>query len=260
MATRYPLILDTDDSNKLKELPNGDKLNLDSNDIVNVVNVTATGTITAGTISAANVIQNGNTLQSVAFSGNYNDLTSRPTIFSGSWNNLTDKPAIFDGDYNSLVNKPTIATNTSQLTNDAGFITAAQELQSLSFANGTLTISNGNSINISSIDITGSVFADNSTLLVDRVAGNIPSANISGTEATNWNAAFAWGNHASAGYQVAGAPYDGDLTGSVFADNSTLLVDGVNGVIPGYISIASLKTEVAASADFAAFKVRIAAL
>ena len=39
MATRYPLILDTDDSNKLKELPNGDKLNLDSNDIVNVVNV-----------------------------------------------------------------------------------------------------------------------------------------------------------------------------------------------------------------------------
>ncbi len=51
-----------------------------------------------------------------------------------------------------------------------------------------------------------------------------------------------------------------DLQGSVFADDSTLLVDAVNGVIPGYISIASLKTEVAASADFAAFKARIAAL
>ena len=33
-----------------------------------------------------------------------------------------------------------------------------------------------------------------------------------------------------------------------------------NAAIPGYISLADLKTEVAASADFAAFKTRIAAL
>ena len=78
-------------------------------------------------------------------------------------------------------------------------------------------------------DVTGSVFADNSTLLIDGVAGNIPSANISGTEATNWNTAFAWGNHASAGYQIAGALHDGDVTGSVFADDSSMLVNGVDG-------------------------------
>jgi hypothetical protein len=54
--------------------------------------------------------------------------------------------------------------------------------------------------------------------------------------------------------------HTGDMTGSVFADNSTLLVDAVNGTIPGYISIASLKAEVAASTDFADFKSRIAAL
>ena len=57
---------------------------------------------------------------------------------------------------------------------------------------------------------------------------------------------------------------DGDITtdikGSVFADDSTLLVDAVNGIIPGYVSLADLKTEVAASADFADFKTRIAAL
>ena len=50
------------------------------------------------------------------------------------------------------------------------------------------------------------------------------------------------------------------MTGSVFGDDSTLLVDAVNNVIPGYVSLATLKTEVAASADFAAFKSRIAAL
>ena len=33
-----------------------------------------------------------------------------------------------------------------------------------------------------------------------------------------------------------------------------------NAAIPGYISLADLKTEVAASEDFAAFKTRIAAL
>ena len=57
---------------------------------------------------------------------------------------------------------------------------------------------------------------------------------------------------------------DGDITtdikGSVFADDSTLLVDAVNGVIPGYVSLATLQSEVAASADFADFQARIAAL
>jgi hypothetical protein len=55
-------------------------------------------------------------------------------------------------------------------------------------------------------------------------------------------------------------PFTGDITGSVFADDSTLLVDGVNATIPGYIKLSVLKTEVAASADFADFQARIAAL
>ena len=47
----------------------------------------------------------------------------------------------------------------------------------------------------------------------------------------------------------------GDLTGSVFADNSTLLVDSVNGEIPGYVKIADLKTALQDGlGDYAAFK------
>jgi hypothetical protein len=199
-------------------------------------------------------------------------------------------------------------------------------------------------------DITGSVFADDSTLLVDGVGGKVllttnttteltegtnlyytdvrADARITNAGSANWNTAFGWGNHASAGYQVAGAPHDGDIEGSVFGDDSTLLVDGVNGLIPssvisgteatnwntaygwgdhsvagyltsvpaqtftsltgkpttlaGYgitdaataaqgvlaasalqaetITLATLKTEVAASADFADYQTRIAAL
>ena len=44
-----------------------------------------------------------------AFSGDYNDLTNKPTIIT-SYNDLSDKPTIptaFSGDYNDLTNKPT---------------------------------------------------------------------------------------------------------------------------------------------------------
>ena len=106
-------------------------------------------------------------------------------------------------------------------------------------------------------DITGSVFADDSTLLVDGVGGKVllttnttteltegtnlyytdvrADARITNAGSANWNTAFGWGNHASAGYQVAGAPHDGDIEGSVFGDDSTLLVDGVNNKIVGTV-------------------------
>jgi len=61
-------------------------------------------------------------------------------------------------------------------------------------------------------DMNASIFADNSTLLVDAVSGLIPAAVVQGT---------------FTGYHV------GDTTGSVFADDSTLLVDGVMGRIVG---------------------------
>jgi inosine/xanthosine triphosphate pyrophosphatase family protein len=93
-------------------------------------------------------------------------------------------------------------------------------------------------------DLKGSVFADDSTLLVDAVNGVIVGPIVSTGVLTG---------------SVIGT-VDGDLTGSVFADDSTLLVDAVNGEIPGYVSLATLQSVVAASADFADFQTRIAAL
>ena len=57
-----------------------------------------------------------------------------------------------------------------------------------------------------------------------------------------------------------GATITQSIIGNVYADNSTLLVDATNGEIPGYVSLATLKAEVAASTDFADFQARIAAL
>jgi len=53
------------------------------------------------------------------FSGNYNDLTSKPTL----------SKVATSGSYTDLTNQPTIPTKTSNLTNDAGFLTSESEPQ-----------------------------------------------------------------------------------------------------------------------------------
>ena len=119
-------------------------------------------------------------------------------------------------------------------------------------------------------DITGSVFADDSTLLVDGVAGLIPSSVISGTEATNWNTAYGWGDHSVAGYltsvpaqtftSLTGKPTT--LAGYSITDAATAAqgVLAASALQAETITLATLKTEVAASADFADYQTRIAAL
>lgn len=80
------------------------------------------------------------------------------------------------------------------------------------------------------IDITGSVFADNSTLLVDGVMGRIVGpvfANVTGDVVGNITGNLT-GN--TTGF------HDGDVSGSIFADSSTMLVDGTNGVLTADIT------------------------
>jgi len=101
-------------------------------------------------------------------------------------------------------------------------------------------------------DITGSVFGDDSTVLVDGVNNTIPKANIE--DSANWDAAFGWGNHTAGGYApqtttytktevdsaISAVSLDGDFTGSVFGDDSTALVDGVSNKIVGPVDTASV--------------------
>tara|TARA_B100001013_G_scaffold100087_3_gene56415 strand:- start:14053 stop:17604 length:3552 start_codon:yes stop_codon:yes gene_type:complete len=64
MADRIPLIVDTSDGNKIKELPVGDNLDLSNSSLVNVTSVTATSVNVGGNL----------------FTGSYADLTNTPTI------------------------------------------------------------------------------------------------------------------------------------------------------------------------------------
>lgn len=76
-------------------------------------------------------------------------------------------------------------------------------------------------------DVNGSIYADDSTLLVDGVNGIVPSAVVSGTEASNWNAAYSWGDHGQQGY-LTSVTLDDALTAG---NSSSLGIDVGNSTI-----------------------------
>ena len=119
----------------------------DYNDLTNKPSIPST----VGLASVAYVDQQiANIETGSSFSGDYNDLINTPTIpdvtglastayvdqqiaaiqtFSGDYNDLSNKPSLFSGNYNELYNRPAIPTNTSDLTNDSGFITGITSSQ-----------------------------------------------------------------------------------------------------------------------------------
>ena len=78
-------------------------------------------------------------------------------------------------------------------------------------------------------DLKGSVFADDSTLMVDAVSGIIPAAVVSGTF-TGSVIGNVTGN------------VTGDLKGSVFGDDSSILVDAVSNFIYSNVRATTLRT------------------
>lgn len=126
MANRYPLILDTDDNNRLKELPNGDSLNLTGNAIVGVSNISSTGSLSTANISASGNITNagdittGGTITATgdingaAFKINQVDVREL-VEYSNLLNAPTFATVATTGSYTDLIDQPTIPTDINQL-------------------------------------------------------------------------------------------------------------------------------------------------
>jgi hypothetical protein len=99
MANRFPLIIDTDDGNKLKELQNGDNLNLQGSNIVNLAALSVGGNITStGTIDAQALTINGEALSATQVQSNWTESDTDSAAF--------------------ILNKPFIATDIDDLTDN----------------------------------------------------------------------------------------------------------------------------------------------
>lgn len=323
MANRYPLILDADGGNKIKELPSLDNLNLRESSIVNVQNINALGTIDAAVISV-----NGTPLLPQQFA----DLTDTPVNFAGAEDyfvkvnssgtgiefrpfsdignidvnaitvtgnimpdssnviyigddinrfqrvtaselagNLVayDGTTVFDAEtgyisYAALQGAPTAL---SELVDDIGFVSTTNLPARINDI-----FDNGVSFHV---DVVGSVYGDDSALLVDGINNQVVGVinTTTGTFSDGINSTSV--NRADGGtlsimantgqLVLDGATVlvygeltavngiIGDLTGSVLASDSTVIIDGTSGTIPGYISVDSLKSAVTASATYSDF-------
>lgn len=158
MASRYPLILD-ELTNRLRELPNGDDLNLAGNNITGLIALTTTGGITVGgslnvsgesnadilqattgnitninttTLDASTITIDGEPLSATQAQSDFNEdditdpahILNRPLIPSDI-SDLTDDNNLIQGgdiDYNDLLNLPSIPTDIQQLTDNNDII------------------------------------------------------------------------------------------------------------------------------------------
>lgn len=227
MANRYPLIVDTTDGNKIKELPSGDNLQLTGNNIIGVTNVTASGTVAASALNAASIKKGGTEISTVALTGSYTDLTNRPTSLSEftddlnvlvpgdniglltnnvgylttvSFSQLTNKPSTIAG--YGIIDALQTGSNITSLVNNAGYITVAD------VQNGLVTIDVNNTG-----DLVGSVFADDSTIMIDSI---LAAVNLDGTIRGNVKPAVGTlYDLGGAGEQFRNAYLSGALTGDV---------------------------------------------
>ena len=195
MTNRYPLIVDTTDGNKIKEIPSGDALQLTGNSIIGVSDVTASGTIASGILSAASIMKGGNEIATLAVTGAWSDVSGKPTQLSQ-----------FTNDLNFLVP----GQNNSILANDAGYITT------VAFSDLTTTPTT----------LAGYNITDAATSVQGALAGTAvqPGANIS---TLFNNAGYLTVSDIQNGLVTIDVNNTGDLVGSVFADDSTVMIDSI---------------------------------
>ena len=223
MTNRFPIIIDTLDGNKLKELPAGDNLDLDGSGIVNAASIQ-----TAGNLSAMTLTVNGEPLSAVAFSNSFDDLDDVPVLFSGQYIDLTGKPFI-----------PTkieqLENVSNQTPNNGDTLIYDASLENYVPQPVQIDLSTNSIGDLGDVLITG-VFTNR---YLKFTAGAWRASTIEWTDVRNKPTGVSVFIN-DAGYltvdSIQDQPIKTDLIGSVFADDSTLLVDGVNGVVPGTLT------------------------
>ena len=165
--------------------------------------------------SGISQILNKPTLATVATSGSYSDLLNQPTIpaaqIQSDWTEsnsaaldfIKNKPSLFDGQYSSLSGAPTVPATLNDLA-DVNIPTPNDELYIKWDANTNRWIQGSGSAGISNIvedatpQLGGTLDANGQA--IDMGVNSVTDAGVG-----NWNTAYSWGNHASAGYLTSDA-------------------------------------------------------
>ena len=232
MANRFPLVIDTTDGNKLKELPGGDNLDLNQNSIVRVQNITSTGTIDAAVIRVA-----GNPLVAQTFA------------------ELSDTPSSYDDSENYFVKVNSAGTGLEfRPLGDIGNI----EIDTITVDTAITPLTNNDADIGSNTSRFRTIWAETTrsdlvsfdgTTVFDATTGKIPYAALIGipTQVSEFDNDLGYVTQNDLSQTVVdvfggGATLGLDIQGSVFADDSTMIVDGTEGKVVGAIDNAITET------------------
>lgn len=174
---------------------------------------------------ADSAVQPGD-LATVATSGDYDDLSNKPSI-PADVSDLTDTTnLLFSGDYDDLTNKPSIPADLTDLgivDGSAGQTLTTDGAGTFSFTNaGTGTVTSVAMSVPTGLTVSGSPVTTSGTLAVTYSTGySIPTT----SSQSNWDTAYGWGDHASAGYLTT-ETYTGTVTSVAATVPTGLTVSG----------------------------------
>ena len=207
MANRFPLVIDTSDGNKFKELPDGDNLILTNSSIVNALNVSA-----VGYVEATRFILNGQD-----FTADYSELSNKPVIPNQITDLVSDGTAgqVLTTNGSGLVTfqniplqDPVLGGKLSGTSSNAGIVQNAVGIRELDVTDGTVgqvlaTDGSGNlqfitlagnggdvDVNILNILLTNPIRIQTSTAHGLAERQEITIAGINGTTELNGNTYF----------------------------------------------------------------------
>lgn len=143
MANRFPLVVDTDDGNKLKEIPIGDQLDLANSGIANLTELSVAGALNSATLSTTGNVSLGAALNVTGTTtlglANVSTLAATTITLGGEnvrvpvqsdWNETDNTSLAF------IQNKPTIS-NTVDSINDIGDVdTVGAQINDILVYNG----------------------------------------------------------------------------------------------------------------------------
>jgi len=159
--------------------------------------------------SGVSSILNKPSLSVVAISGNYTDLLGRPTIpnaqVNSDWNStggisrILNKPSLFSGVYADLTGRPSIPATIKDLSDTDLPVTITDgiylqwDATALRWKEGTGSSGMTQIIEDTSPQLGGTLDANGQTI-------DMGVNTISDTKVGQWDTAYGWGNHDSAGY------------------------------------------------------------
>ena len=223
MANRFPLILDTADSNKLKELPNGDNLDLTGSGISAVGDITSTGSTTVKSVKLSGyTTAERDALTPVEGQMIYNTSTDTFQGYLGTaWQSFSS--GLTTADLSIVTSTPAGGGALSYNSNSGVFTfsPADSAAQTLTLNGDNLQISGGNTLSLASLPLAYANITGKPTTIAGYGITNGQVTLVSGVNIKTINGNSLLGS-GDIQIQGGGSGSDAPMNFSVGADDSTL--------------------------------------